>query len=80
MDKLTKLLLLIVIFLAGCSDGHTNNLIKKESRVKAFLMQEINQNNYSIKRASNGVYIYTDRPKSTQINNYLNINEQIINN
>ena len=72
MNKLTKILLLLVIFLAGCNDSHTNNLIKKESRVKKFLTQELNQDNYNLKRASNGVYIYTDRPKSTNIKEYLN--------
>lgn len=68
MGKLTKILLLIVFFLAGCV-GHTDGLVKRESKVDALLNQEQNKQEYTIKRASNGVYIYTDKPQPEDLNN-----------
>ena len=68
MGKLTKILLLIVIFLAGCV-GHTDGLVKRESRVDALLNQSRYKQDYTIKKASNGVYIYTDHPQTEDLNN-----------
>ncbi len=79
MEKLIKILLLIIIFTAGCN-GHTDNLVKRESKVNSILTKDINNNGYTIKRASNGVYIYTDMPKSENSNNLYGINNEIINN
>lgn len=61
MGKLTKILFLLIIFLAGCS-GDGKVLGERESKVEKFLtIQDQHQKRYTIDRASNGVYIYTDK-------------------
>ena len=62
MDKLFKIiLLLIIVFLAGCN-GDGAVLGKRESKIEKYLtINEKTQNKHTIQRDSNGVYIYTDR-------------------
>ena len=68
MDKLFKIILLfIIVFLAGCN-GDGKVLGKRESKIEKFLtIQDLNQKKYTIQRASNGVYIYTDKRYDNQI-------------
>ena len=61
MGKLTKILFLLIIFLTGCN-GDGKVLGERESKIEKFLiLQDKSQNRHTIDRASNGVFIYTDR-------------------
>ena len=59
MVKLAKLLLLLVIFLAGCTNSRTDDL--ENSTL---------DNSYTIQRADNGVYLYVDKPHNTDFKVY----------
>ena len=60
MGKLTKILFLLIVFLAGCN-GDSAVLGKRESKIEKFLtIQDQKSKRYTIDKASSGVYIYTD--------------------
>ena len=59
MNIQTKILLLIVIFLTGCTSGQDN--CSMEDKTPVLKNQNlVTKNQYTIQRASNGVYVYTD--------------------
>ena len=59
MVKLAKLLLLLVIFLAGCTNSHTDDFENSTFDIS-----------YTIQRADNGVYLYVDKPHNTDLKVY----------
>jgi len=62
MDKLLKIIsLLLIVFLAGCN-GDGAVLGERESKIEKYLtINEKTQNKHTIQQTSDGVYIYTDR-------------------
>ncbi len=77
MELLQKLLILpmlfTVIYIAGCG-SQSDVLGERESRVKKLLTtQNRLTESYSIKRASNGVYVYTDNTKPIENPKPINI-------
>jgi len=79
--RIVGILFLMIIFLTGCGSGQTQSMVKRDSKVeKLVTTQRQLQNHYTLNRTSKGVYIYTDRPSSTNVNNIFIFDDDIINN
>ncbi|MCQ2958045.1 MAG: hypothetical protein MJ180_03975 [Candidatus Gastranaerophilales bacterium] len=79
--RTSGILLLMIIFLTGCGSGQPQGMVKRESKVHKLMMtQKQLQNHYTLNRTAKGVYVYTDRPKSTNVRDIFISDDDIINN
>ena len=78
--RIVGILFLMIIFLTGCGSGQKQNMIKRESKVPKILTSQQPQSSYTLNRTRKGVYIYTDKPASTNVNNIFIFDDDIINN
>ena len=78
--RLSGILFLMIIFLTGCGSGQNEGMIQRKSKVPKLLMTQQNQSTYTFNRTRKGVYVYTDKPASTNVNNIFIFDDDIVNN